>query len=174
MSETETDLAGCRTQCKQQSSEILEHLDTINKLNGQIDKLKTSHSQESARLNGVVEEKLADINGLEREIEKCKESISCKSLEIAKLNDSNDEKNNTIKSLENSINQLHQDIEKLKQMHSAEIDEKVMFITLYTLRNCLVVDFSIILFLCFRIQLLKQNWKMSDKIVSKSVSWKIC
>ena len=131
LSETETDLAGCRTQCKQQSSEILEHLDTISKLNGQIDKLKTSHSQESARLNGVVEEKLADINGLEREIEKCKESISCKSLEIAKLNDSNDEKNNTIKSLENSINQLHQDIEKLKQTHSAEIDEKVMFITLW-------------------------------------------
>ena len=169
MSETETDLAGCRTQCKQQSSEILEHLDTINKLNGQIDKLKTSHSQESARLNGVVEEKLADINGLEREIEKCKESISCKSLEIAKLNDSNDEKNNTIKSLENSINQLHQDIEKLKQTHSAEIHEKVMFITQLFGNN-----FSIILFLCFRIQLLKQNWKMSDKIVSKSVSWKIC
>ena len=124
LSETETNLADCRTQCKQRADEIEAHLLSISKLNGQIEKLKTTHRQETEDLNEVIQEKLSVINKLEQEVEKCKESISCKSLEIAKLNDSNEERNKTIKSLEASINQLQLDIENLKKQHSAEIDNK--------------------------------------------------
>ena len=124
LSETETNLADCRTQCKQRADEIEAHLLSISKLNGQIEKLKTTHRQETGDLNEVIQEKLSVINKLDQEVEKCKESISCKSLEIAKLNDSNEERNKTIKSLEASINQLQLDIENLKKQHSVEIDNK--------------------------------------------------
>ena len=124
LSETETNLADCRTQCKQRADEIEAHLLSISKLNGQIEKLKSTHRQETEDLNEVIQEKLSVINKLEQEVEKCKESISCKSLEIAKLNDSNEERNKTIKSLEASINQLQLDIENLKKQHSDEIDNK--------------------------------------------------
>ena len=124
LSETETNLADCRTQCKQRADEIEAHLLSISKLNGQIEKLKSTHRQETEDLNEVIQEKLSVINKLEQEVEKCKESISCKSLEIAKLNDSNEERNKTIKSLEASINQLQLEIENLKKQHTDEIDNK--------------------------------------------------
>ena len=125
MSETETNLAGCRTQCKQKSDEIEDHLATINRLNGQIEKLKNNHSEETDNLNGIINEKIKQINGLESELEKCKESINCKSLEIDHLNKSNDERNSTINSLEVKVSQLLQDIENLKTEHSCQMKEKV-------------------------------------------------
>ena len=94
-------------------------------MTSQIDQLKINYSQEIDKLNGVVDEKVAEINGLESEVEKCKESISCKSLEIDHLNEAVEQRNTTITSLEASINQLHQDIACLNTNHSEEINEKV-------------------------------------------------
>lgn len=59
------------------------------------------------------------------EVEKCRESIRCKSIEIAQLNDSNEESNKSIKCLETTINNLNKDIERLKKLHADEISNKV-------------------------------------------------
>lgn len=125
LNETETNFAESRSQCKQQADQIQEHKEMISKLNSQIDKLKASNSEEVGGLNTVIREKMAAINDLEHEVEKCRESISCKSIEIAKLNDSNEESNKSIKCLETTINNLNEEIERLKQLHSDEINNKV-------------------------------------------------
>ena len=125
MSETETNFSESRNQCKQQADQIQEHREMIIKLNNQIDKLKASHGEEVGGLNSVIREKMAAINDLEHEVEKCKESISCKSIEIAKLNDSNEESNKSIKCLETTINDQNEEIERLKQLHADEINKKV-------------------------------------------------
>ena len=97
----------------------------INKLTSQIDKLKSSHNQKVRELNDVIKQKLAAINDLEHEVEKCRESISCKSIEIAKLNGSNEERNKSIKCLETTINQLNAESDRLKKLHAEEIENKV-------------------------------------------------
>ena len=77
-------------------------------------------------MNGIINEKIKQINGLESELEKCRESINCKSKEIDHLNQSIDERNSTINGLEVKVSQLLQDIESLKNEHSSQINEKVL------------------------------------------------
>ena len=124
LNETETNLADCKTKCKQMSQEIAEHLDMISRLNGTIEKQKVSHSEEVTKMKRTIDEKLSEINGLEHQVEKCEESIRAKSLEIAKLNGFNKDSNESIKNLESTINQLNQDIVKLTEDHSNQITEK--------------------------------------------------
>ena len=128
MSETETDLAQSRTDCRQKSEEVQDHLANINKLTRQIETLRSDNIESSRHLNSVIEEKLSIINRLEDDVEKCKESISSKSLEITEANEDKKELNKTITGLRDTINQLNYDVETLNKQHSEEITNKECFL----------------------------------------------
>ena len=128
LSETETDLAQSRTDCRQKCEEVQDHLANINKLTRQIETLRSDNIESSRHLNSVIEEKLSIINRLEDDVEKCKESISSKSLEITEANEDKKELNKTITSLRDTINQLNYDVETLNKQHSEEITNKECFL----------------------------------------------
>ena len=105
-----------------------DHLANINKLTRQIETLRSDNIESSRHLNSVIEEKLSIINRLEDDVEKCKESISSKSLEITEANEDKKELNKTITSLRDTINQLNYDVETLNKQHSEEITNKECFL----------------------------------------------
>ena len=128
LTETETDLAQCRTGCRQKSEEIEEHLENISKLGRQIETLRSDNIETTRRLQTVIEEKLSIINRLELDVDKCKESINCKSLEIRQANEDKKDLNKTITGLRETINQLNSDVETLNKQHCEEINSKECFL----------------------------------------------
>ena len=134
MNESETDLAQCRTDCRQKSEELQDRLANINKLTRQNETLRSENIESSRHLNSVIEEKLSIINRLEDDVEKCKESISSKSLEITEANEDKKELNKTITSLRDTINQLNYDVKTLNKQHEEEITNKECFLSRYQYR----------------------------------------
>ena len=127
LSETETNLAQCRTGCRQKCEEIEEHLENIKKLGRQIETLRSDNIESTRHLQTVIEEKLSIINRLELDVDKCKKSINCKSLEITQANEDKKDLNKTITGLRETINQLNYDVETLNKQHSEEINSKECF-----------------------------------------------
>ena len=127
LSETETNLAQCRTGCRQKCEEIEEHLESIKKLGRQIETLRSDNIENTRHLQTVIEEKLSIINKLELDVDKCKKSINCKSLEITQANQDKKDLNITITGLRENINQLNYDVETLNKQHSEEINSKECF-----------------------------------------------
>ena len=127
LSETETNLAQCRTGCRQKCEEIEEHLENIKKLGRQIETLRSDNIESTRHLQTVIEEKLSIINSLELDVDKCKKSINCKSLEITQANEDKKDLNKTITGLRETINQLNYDVETLNKQHSEEINSKECF-----------------------------------------------
>ena len=127
LSETETNLAQCRTGCRQKCEEIEEHLESIKKLGRQIETLRSDNIESTRHLQTVIEEKLSIINRLELDVDKCKKSINCKSLEITQANEDKKDLNKTITGLRETINQLNYDVETLNKQHSEEINSKECF-----------------------------------------------
>ena len=128
LSETETNLAQCRTACRQKCEEIEEHLESIKKLGRQIETLRSDNIESTRHLQTVIEEKLSIINRLELDVDKCKKSINCKSLEITQANEDKKDLNKTITGLRETINQLNYDVETLNKQHAEEINCKECFL----------------------------------------------
>ena len=128
LTETETNLAQCRTVCRQKCEEIEEHLENINKLGRQIETLRSDNIESTRHSQTVIEEKLSIINRLELDVDKCKESINCKSLEIRQANEDKKDLNKTITGLRETINQLNSDVETLNKQHCEEINSKECFL----------------------------------------------
>ena len=135
LSETETNLAQCRTGCRQKCEEIEEHLENINKLGRQIETLRSDNIETTRLLQTVIEEKLSIINRLELDVDKCKEAINCKSLEITQANEDKKDLNKTITGLRETINQLNSDMETLNKQHCEEINSKECFLFVLILRS---------------------------------------
>ena len=135
LTETETNLAQCTTGCRQKCEEIEEHLENISKLSRQIETLRSEHIDTTQHLQTVIEEKLSIINRLEADVDKCKESINCKSLEITQANEDKEDLNKTITELGETINQLNYDVETLNKQHCEEINSKECLLLILTLRS---------------------------------------
>ena len=135
LTETETNLAQCRTGCRQKSEEIEEHLESINKLGRQIKTLRSENIDSTRHLQNVIEEKLSMINRLELDVDKCRESINCKSLEITQANEDKKDLNKTITGLRETINQLNDDVETLNKQHCEEINSKECLLFLLLFRS---------------------------------------
>ena len=90
--------------------------------------LRSENIESSRHFQAVIEEKLSIINRLEDDVEKCKESISSKSLEITQANEDKKELNKTISSLGETISQLNYDVETLNKQHCEEINYKECFL----------------------------------------------
>ena len=135
LTETETNLAQCRTGCRQKCEEIEEHLENISKLGRQIETLRSDNIETTQHLQTVIEEKLSIINRLEADVDKCKESINCKSLEITQANEDKEDLNKTITELRETINQLNCDVETLNKQHCEEINSKECLLLILILRS---------------------------------------
>ena len=135
LTETETNLAQCRTACRQRCEEIEEHLENINKLGRQIETLRSDNIESTRHSQTVIEEKLSIINRLESDVDKCKEAINCKSLEITQANEDKKDLNKTITGLRETINQLNSDMETLNKQHCEEINSKECLLFLLVLRS---------------------------------------
>ena len=135
LTETETNLAQCRTGCRQKCEEIEEHLENISKLGRQIETLRSDNIETTQHLQTVIEEKLSIINRLELDVDKCKEAINCKSLEITQANEDKKDLNKTITGLRETINQLNYDVETLNKQHCEEINSKECLLLILILRS---------------------------------------
>ena len=128
LSESETNLAESRTHCRQRAEQIQDQLENISRLSRQMETLRSENIESSRHFQAVIEEKLSIINRLEDDVEKCKESISSKSLEITQANEDKKELNKTISSLGETISQLNYDVETLNKQHCEEINYKECFL----------------------------------------------
>ena len=97
--------------------------------------LRSENIESSQHFQAVIEEKLSIINRLEDDVEKCKESISSKSLEITQANEDKKDLNKTITGLRETIHQMNYDVETLTKQHSEEINSKECLLLLLLLRS---------------------------------------